>query len=506
VNQITGRHDPVTGDMAQDSDSVTNASFSNHPLPSLLLTSRSGSRSRSPISSFNSLPSSSSQSVQIPAPQFQDGVPISPPSTPPTSPRALPIQTSISPTASIINNYEFNPAVSVMVRSSGGRMVDHKSGSGSDSEVVESQSEISAEGGASLVEDGYGKEEDWETYGQVKQNGRKLKGKGKEQCAVDLLSATASRMGTSSTRSSHQASGTHSTASISGAESDKSSNNSAAEEEEGTEHLSDLQEEEQVTQLSHQLLSFSRPISMPDTPAATPESLQYASIGRSSSTSTSSFPSGPQLEVSHRPTFSARAFMVELFPALEDKLFSARGNGKSKKSKNRGLKEGWLAEDAGVELIENCHGWRGAVLDRNGAVMRKAGRGDSEKRVLYVSMPLGSGNKTSGGIEPQSNLNKESTSSNLRTPTTYQSSASLRTTVLSLLDFASDSLHPPCGALVLSIEKGLLANGELPGLLHGLCYVGGNVVSFNGEKEEGSEEGGAGEKPKEGVVLVRIEL
>ena len=153
--------------------------------------------------------------------------------------------------------------------------------------------------------------------------------------------------------------------------------------------------------------------SMPDTPAATPESLQYASIGRSSSTSTSSFPSGPQLEVSHRPTFSARAFMVELFPALEDKLFSARGNGKSKKSKNRGLKEGWLAEDAGVELIENCHGWRGAVLDRNGAVMRKAGRGDSEKRVLYVSMPLGSGNKTSGGIEPQSNLNKESTSSNL---------------------------------------------------------------------------------------------
>ena len=59
---------------------------------------------------------------------------------------------------------------------------------------------------------------------------------------------------------------------------------------------------------------------------------------------------------------------------------------------------------------------------------------------------------------------------------------------------------------MLSIEKGLLANGELPGLLHGLCYVGGNVVSFNGEKEEGSEEGGAGEKPKEGVVLVRIEL
>lgn len=521
VNQITGQHDPVTEDLFLNhpsSTSSTTSTTSNHPLPSLLLNSRS--RSRSPTNNPH-------QPLQISSnTQLQDGIPISPPSTPPSSPTPSIAALPSSPSASLIqtnsSNNNFNPNVNVMVRSSGGRMVDHNSGpaSESDSSNAESQSEISAEGsgsgsGSGIIDNGYGNQEDWESYQEVGFKG-KGKAKGKEQCAVDLLSATVSKMATSpppsnnhSTKStsSHQQAQSHEK--VSAVKAEEKLQDEVAENEEGEEEEEDAftedEESEPSNQLSHhqQLLSFSRPITMPDTPAATPESFQYPSTSRgSSATSTnSSLPSGPELGVSHRPTFSARAFMVELFPSLEDKLLSAKSvvNSKSKSRKNRSLKEGWLAEDAGVELIENCFGWRGAVLDRNGAVMRKTGRGTPEKRVLYVSMPLGdnNNNRISGGQEP----NPTSTSNHL-----YQSQASLRTTVLSLLDFASDSLHPPCGALVLSIEKDLLAQGELPSLLHGLCYVGGNVVSFNGEKEESAEEGGAGEKPREGVVLVRIEL
>ncbi|EPQ29186.1 uncharacterized protein PFL1_03473 [Pseudozyma flocculosa PF-1] len=166
-------------------------------------------------------------------------------------------------------------------------------------------------------------------------------------------------------------------------------------------------------------------------------------------------------------------------------------------------------EDAGVELV--CPGWSGAVLKTGTAAEEAAG----ERSTSYGS---------SGG------RSSSSSSSSVSKRTLYVSmprqvdQSQLRELVLALLDAASDRLG--CGTVILCLDPQMR---DFATVLHGLCYVGGQVVSVGGE---GKGKGPAGQQvdsvappeaaswrspspasepisgcsPRGGLVLVGVEL
>lgn len=120
-------------------------------------------------------------------------------------------------------------------------------------------------------------------------------------------------------------------------------------------------------------------------------------------------------------------------------------------------------EDAGVELL--CDGWTGAVVQR---VTKPA---DSKpvqlgERSLYVRMPR-----------------------------SYDR-AQLRDHLLVLLDAAQHQLN--VSRTVFCLERDL---PDLATLLHGLCYVGGQVTSRGGQMDTWSRT-----VPMPSLVLVTVSL
>ncbi|KAN0060466.1 hypothetical protein ACQY0O_007797 [Thecaphora frezii] len=189
----------------------------------------------------------------------------------------------------------------------------------------------------------------------------------------------------------------------------------------------------------------------------------------------------PDQEVQHFAVKSAKAFFHRIF-----KDFSEQAR----------------VEDAGVELV--CPGWSGAVLKTSGSASSEAAVPHSEsyssdasnssgtssadsKRTLYVSMP---------SLVDQSQLREH---------------------VLALLDAASEKLG--CDSVVLCLDRQMR---DFAMVLHGLCYVGGQVVSVGRSSSSGGQEAEAstssswhsapdveaisGFAPRQGLVLIGIEL
>lgn len=71
----------------------------------------------------------------------------------------------------------------------------------------------------------------------------------------------------------------------------------------------------------------------------------------------------------------------------------------------------------------------------------------------------------------------------------------LRDDVVSILDLASEKLA--CGRVIVALERDAMP--DFPSTLHGLCYVGAQVVK---SAELGVEE----LMPKEGIILAAIDL
>ncbi|PWN26340.1 hypothetical protein BDZ90DRAFT_233471 [Jaminaea rosea] len=150
--------------------------------------------------------------------------------------------------------------------------------------------------------------------------------------------------------------------------------------------------------------------------------------------------------LSHHPTQSAQAF-------FSTKLFTDFPTSKG----SEGLVG--VADDAGVDLA--CPGWEGAVLDQT-----RLGGG----RTLYTLLP------------PSARAER------------------LREDVLALLDLASEKLG--CGVVVIAVDKqGVTDDAERKAVLHGLCYVGGSVVSAHGGKDPISRC-----TVRRGTALVAVEL
>ncbi|CEH14539.1 Ornithine decarboxylase antizyme [Ceraceosorus bombacis] len=141
----------------------------------------------------------------------------------------------------------------------------------------------------------------------------------------------------------------------------------------------------------------------------------------------------------HQPTASAFELLQSIYPLLPS-ASSSLG----------------VAQDAGVELV--CSKWRGAVLDEDG------GTGTTSSRSLHVLMP-----------------------------NDIRAGGPLRDEILALLDLASERLA--CGRVIIAMERAEME--DFPTTLHGLCYVGAQVVSDAGHTLL---------VPRDGVILAGIDL
>lgn len=152
-------------------------------------------------------------------------------------------------------------------------------------------------------------------------------------------------------------------------------------------------------------------------------------------------------DIHHHPTEAAEAFMRRVFVD-----WNANG--------------AFQAEDAGVELV--CDGWSGAVAQRLVAPQGKHHTLplDPSNRSLYVHMPCAFDR------------------------------AALRDHMLKLLDAASERVG--AGRVVFCLERSL---PDLTSLLHGLCYVGGQVTSVAGQPDTWTDF-----RPIPTLVLVTVAL
>ncbi|KAL4402859.1 ornithine decarboxylase inhibitor [Malassezia pachydermatis] len=156
-------------------------------------------------------------------------------------------------------------------------------------------------------------------------------------------------------------------------------------------------------------------------------------------------------DVHHYPAATAEAFVRRLFVDLP-----AIG--------------AWKAEDAGIELM--CPGWSGAVIEKFSTASSSTSSASlacaSEKlnRALYVHMPSGCDR------------------------------SQLRDHMLAILDTASDAIH--ASKVVFCLERSL---PDLSSLLHGMCYVGGQVISIGGQLDEW-----VAAHPIPSMVLVAVSL
>ena len=149
----------------------------------------------------------------------------------------------------------------------------------------------------------------------------------------------------------------------------------------------------------------------------------------------------------HHPTEAAEAFMRRVFVDWT-------------------VSRAFQAEDAGVELV--CPGWTGAVAQRL-HTPEGAGRKlplDPSTRALYVHMPRSCDR------------------------------SALRDHILQLLDTASERVC--AGRVVFCLERNL---PDLSSLLHGLCYVGGQVATRAGQPDPWT-----GRQPLASLVLVSVTL
>lgn len=146
------------------------------------------------------------------------------------------------------------------------------------------------------------------------------------------------------------------------------------------------------------------------------------------------------MDVRHHPAATAEAFLRRIFV---DWNASAR----------------YKAEDAGVELL--CRGWTGAVVQNDAQAPVSA-----ERRALYVHMPRDCDR------------------------------TQLRDHMLRILDTASDSV---CASrVVFCLERNI---PDLASLLHGMCYVGGQLSSVQGQRDEWMQA-----TPLASLVLVTVVL
>lgn len=153
-------------------------------------------------------------------------------------------------------------------------------------------------------------------------------------------------------------------------------------------------------------------------------------------------------DVRHHPTATAEAFMRRIF--LHWNEFAR-----------------FKAEDAGIEL--QCPGWTGAVVEKCASAQHAAASGgmrNAAMRALFVHMP-----------------------------SAYDRSQ-LREHMLRILDTASDGV---CASrVVFCLERSL---PDLSSLIHGLCYVGGQVTSVAGQRDEWMEAA-----PLPTLVLVTVRM
>lgn len=146
------------------------------------------------------------------------------------------------------------------------------------------------------------------------------------------------------------------------------------------------------------------------------------------------------MDVRHQPTAMAEAFLRRIFV-------------------NWNASGAYKAEDAGIELL--CPGWTGAVVQKHTCTTRSA-----QLRSLYVHMPRSFDRST------------------------------LRDHMLRILDAASDSV---CASrVVFCLERDI---PDLSSLLHGLCYVGGQLSSLQGQRDEWMQA-----TPLASLVLVAVTL
>ncbi|KDN43427.1 hypothetical protein K437DRAFT_257487 [Tilletiaria anomala UBC 951] len=240
---------------------------------------------------------------------------------------------------------------------------------------------------------------------------------------------------------------------------------------------------------------------MPPTPNATPSIMSSADE--------------IVLDVKHDPARVALAFMRTVFPRFKLERANER-LARLRKSKSASMSSSTrktiVVEDASVELV--CKDWRGAVLavPLVSSVSAAAGaededeteverdEGDEEgegemRRTLYLSLPptvTSSAVKNSAGTDAPfayAHSNDVSMSSSTLPPSIMSSRASashspanndatlpphLRESLLSVLDHASEKLG--CEKVVICVERH--TTRDFKSLLHGLCYVGGQVVSY----------------------------
>ena len=228
---------------------------------------------------------------------------------------------------------------------------------------------------------------------------------------------------------------------------------------------------------------------MPPTPNATPSTIC----------------STDALEVEHDPAQSSLTFMQSVFPTFSIEKVNRRLRAKTGAASTHPSGENQQSvtlEDAGVELV--CPDWKGAVIVAK--VCEPLGGTSSEEeelteveeepltiRTLYLSLPPSVTQLKTHGAQGSSRLSSPplamqygSASSPLSPPNNDATLPThLRESLLSVLDHASEKLE--CEKVVICVER---ETKDFKSLLHGLCYVGGQIVSY-GPAKSGSRKDNA---------------
>lgn len=214
---------------------------------------------------------------------------------------------------------------------------------------------------------------------------------------------------------------------------------------------------------------------LPETPESTPLTMSPA-----------------DMMIRHQPSISARDFVQSVLPRLR-----AIGHGGRR----------YLVEDAGMELV--CPGWSGAVLVDSRAVPTKTQSRSYSSSISSSKMSRTPSISSLKGNPPRRILLTKIAAAQLDTK-------DLRSSILDALDHATEKLQVE--NVVFVLDRTGVEEEKFRAMLHGLCYVGANVVGHGAHGEEKPRQQNQGQKsdqeedvhsPKHvapGLVLLSVDV
>lgn len=203
-------------------------------------------------------------------------------------------------------------------------------------------------------------------------------------------------------------------------------------------------------ELRHALASMTvHEDNLPDTPDASPSTVSH-----------------PDGMVHHQLSASACDFVKSVLPNVP--IGSAKGKGQTQCGR-------YMVEDGGMELV--CQGWAGAVLIDTKPSYMPVSSSSFSPGSSRIRHGLSSRMSRSSSASSASAIERRSPRRTLLTrigASDLTDTKDLRARILDVLDHATERLH--VDNVVFVLDRTGLDEERFRAIVHGLCYVGGNII------------------------------